>query len=57
MKVICPVCDSHFNIDDEIEIDEVIACGDCASRLVVEEIKDGKVILKEAPVVEEDWGE
>jgi lysine biosynthesis protein LysW len=57
MKATCPVCGAQFTVENDVEIDEVIVCPECGSRLVVEGIRDGKVILKEAPAVEEDWGE
>ena len=53
----CPICDAQLNIDDTVEVAEIISCNDCKNRLEVT-IKSGdEVKVKEAPKVEEDWGE
>lgn len=56
-KIVCPICDGQVNIPENIEVSEVIICSDCHSRLVVEKIDKGKVVIGQAPEVEEDWGE
>jgi lysine biosynthesis protein LysW len=57
LKGNCPICDCEINLPEETEETEIITCSECRNRLVVEKIEEGRVILKEAPKVEEDWGE
>ena len=53
----CPICDAQLNIDDTVEVAEIISCNDCKNKLEVIS-KTGKIVnVKEAPKVEEDWGE
>lgn len=53
----CTTCDAVLNIPKDVEISEIITCSECHTRLVVQEIKEDKVIIDEAPQIEEDWGE
>ncbi len=53
----CPICNFRIVSDTSTEEPEIISCGDCQSRLVVETIKGSVLALQEAPKVEEDWGE
>lgn len=55
----CPVCDATLPVSDNVEVSEVINCKDCKNALEVMAVdKDKDVIaVKEAPKVEEDWGE
>ncbi|OGG20119.1 hypothetical protein A3D03_01165 [Candidatus Gottesmanbacteria bacterium RIFCSPHIGHO2_02_FULL_40_13] len=55
----CPVCDGTIQVVDNVEISEVIKCQDCQNSLEVMAVdKDSQAItVKEAPKVEEDWGE
>ena len=57
MKGICSICDATVTLSKNTEESEIISCADCKSRLVVQKIAKGKVILEKAPVVEEDWGQ
>ncbi len=54
---VCPVCDATTKLSSEVQPAEVISCTDCRSRLVIESLTANKAVLKEAPEVEEDWGE
>ena len=36
---------------------EILACPECRSLLVVEARQGGRMVLAEAPAIEEDWGE
>jgi len=56
-KSTCPVCDAVVTLPEGIEESEIISCGDCHTRLVVASLKREGITLKEAPKVEEDWGE
>lgn len=57
MKGICPVCDTRVTLHKNTEESEIISCPDCKTRLVVEKIKENKILFQQAPAVEEDWGE
>ncbi len=54
---VCPVCDATTKLVPSTQVAEVISCADCKSRLVIDNLNDNKAVLKEAPEVEEDWGE
>lgn len=55
----CPVCDGTLQVADNVEASEVINCKECKNALEVMAVdKDKDVItVKEAPKIEEDWGE
>ena len=57
LQGICPICDVSVSMASDIEETEIIDCTDCKTQLVVEKIGNPKVVLSEAPQVEEDWGE
>lgn len=54
---ICKICGATLTVPENVEVSEIITCDECHSRLVVQKIKENKIILDEAPQVEEDWGE
>jgi alpha-aminoadipate/glutamate carrier protein LysW len=51
----CPECQADVVRRDDVRINEVLVCGDCASELEV--VAVAPVMLALAPEVEEDWGE
>lgn len=55
----CPVCDADLKVPENTEASEVISCTDCQNALEVMAVDKGKKVIKvkEAPKVEEDWGE
>ncbi len=53
----CPICAGGINLPEGIEVSEIIKCGECNNRLVVQAIADAQVTLNEAPKIEEDWGQ
>jgi len=53
----CPICDGEINLPKDLEESEIITCDECKNRVVVSSIAGSKVILEEAPEIEEDWGE
>lgn len=53
----CPVCEGKLNAKEDIQISEILTCPDCNSLLVVESIEDHTINLKQAPPIEEDWGQ
>ena len=56
-SVNCPICDGVLVVPAGTEESEILACGECNNRVVVSSIEGGKVMLEEAPVIEEDWGQ
>lgn len=59
MQTQCPICDASFEIPASSEVAEIISCRECQNKLEVVGIQKGsaKADVKEAPKVEEDWGE
>jgi lysine biosynthesis protein LysW len=53
----CPVCDAWIHPGEPVEESEILTCTDCYSMLVVDGIKNRRIILAEAPQMEEDWGQ
>ena len=53
----CPICDALITLDEEVEETEILSCQDCQSVLVVDEVQNTRIILNQAPQIEEDWGE
>ena len=57
MTAQCPICDALVALQSNVEVSEVVNCIDCGSRVVVESIASSRVMLAQAPNIEEDWGE
>lgn len=57
MKTNCPICDTSLNLGKDVMESEVIECKDCHRKIAVKSLGNGRVLLEEAPYVEEDWGE
>lgn len=55
----CSTCDANLTVSENTEVSEVITCTDCKNALEVMAVDKAKNIItvKEAPKVEEDWGE
>lgn len=53
----CPVCDGQINLPQDTEETEIINCAECQNRVVVASLSNNKIVLEEAPEIEEDWGE
>jgi len=53
----CPICSAAVAPAGPVEDTEILACPECQSLLVVGGRAEGGLILREAPRVEEDWGE
>ena len=51
----CPVCGGDVDLEDDIVVGELLACGDCGSELEILDVDPPA--LGEAPETEEDWGE
>lgn len=57
MHASCPICGGEVALAPNLEVSEIITCTECHNRLVAESLADEGAVLKEAPKVEEDWGE
>ncbi len=53
----CPICDANIMMEENLVVSEILSCPHCHSLLVVESVEDHRVILNQAPKIEEDWGE
>ena len=53
----CPVCAARLSRPASIEETKILTCDECRSPLVVDRRLGLKMILGEAPIIEEDWGE
>ena len=59
MKIECQDCGGEINVPDDAMVGEVITCPDCGADFEIEsnEKGKGKVKLKPAETLGEDWGE
>jgi len=57
MESKCNECNAQIIIPNDAVSGEIVTCPDCGLNLEVTKNTDGKVILKEAEKVGEDWGE
>ncbi|OGG02662.1 hypothetical protein A2W14_01280 [Candidatus Gottesmanbacteria bacterium RBG_16_37_8] len=57
LKSECPICAETISVAQNIEASEIIQCPGCHNRIVVSSVNGDKVVLKEAPKIEEDWGQ
>ncbi len=59
MKTQCSICDGITSVEGTVELTEIITCPECKGRLEVVEInaKTKTMKVKQAPKIEEDWGE
>ena len=53
----CPVCTALVSPATGPERSEILPCPECQSMLVVEGWDGSRLLLAEAPRIEEDWGE
>lgn len=51
----CIICGFKIGLGSDIEINEIIECGDCGSELEIESVNP--IVIIEAPFEAEDWGE
>lgn len=54
-QVECVECDVNVQLEDNLEVGEIVTCGECAVELEITGIDP--VTAELAPEVEEDWGE
>ncbi|MCD6511239.1 MAG: lysine biosynthesis protein LysW [Thaumarchaeota archaeon] len=57
MDAECPECGAKFTLPEDVVQGEIVTCPDCGVDLEVVGVKGGKVELKVAEAVGEDWGE
>jgi lysine biosynthesis protein LysW len=53
----CPVCSAAITAAQGLEETEILTCPECQSKLVVDGRQGQNLVLGEAPLIEEDWGE
>lgn len=53
----CPECGARVSVPANVQISEILTCGDCAAELEVVSVGEGGVKLQLAPEEDEDWGE
>ncbi len=51
----CPICDATLILDRDILVSEIVSCDECGSELEVRGLEP--LVLVEAPLEEEDWGQ
>lgn len=56
VKVRCLECDRELNVPDDAVDGEIVTCPDCGANYEVAR-SNGKITLKPAESIGEDWGE
>ncbi|RLF10153.1 MAG: sulfonate ABC transporter [Thermoprotei archaeon] len=56
MKVKCPECEKEIDVGDDVLPGEIVSCPDCGQEYEVE-VAEGKITLRYAERLKEDWGE
>ena len=51
----CPVCEAEVTLSLDSVVNELIDCPECATELEIASLQP--LVLKEAPLEAEDWGE
>ena len=51
----CSICGANIEFETSIELNELIDCTDCATEYEV--IGINPILLEEAPMEAEDWGQ
>lgn len=51
----CPECAGEIELAADVELNEILVCGDCGVDLEVTSLSPP--VLELAPMEEEDWGE
>ena len=57
MEVNCDECGGTIKILKDAVVGEIVSCPDCGLEYEISKISEGKVELKPAETVGEDWGE
>jgi len=57
MNIECKDCGAQISIPEDVVIGEIVSCPDCGGEFEVTSNFEGKIGLKPAESVGEDWGE
>jgi len=57
MNIECKDCGAQISIPEDVVIGEIVSCPDCGGEFEVTSNSEGKIGLKPAESVGEDWGE
>ncbi|MEW5841547.1 MAG: alpha-aminoadipate/glutamate carrier protein LysW [Thermoproteota archaeon] len=57
VKKECQECGAEINIPEDAVSGEIVTCPDCGGDFEITKAADGKVELKPAETVGEDWGQ
>ncbi|MET7638022.1 lysine biosynthesis protein LysW [Streptomyces sp. NPDC005438] len=54
-KQTCPECQGDVSVAPEVELHEIVECGECMAELEI--VSRDPLTLALAPEADEDWGE
>jgi alpha-aminoadipate carrier protein LysW len=57
MKIECKECGAEINIPEDAVAGEIVTCPDCGADFEIASKDNGKISLKPAETVGEDWGQ
>ena len=55
-SILCPECDADMIVPDDSVHGEIVSCSDCGQSYELQ-TSGGKMSLKEAESIGEDWGQ
>jgi alpha-aminoadipate carrier protein LysW len=57
MKTQCKECGAEIDVPDDIMVGEILTCPDCGSNFEIASKSEGKIEVKPAETIGEDWGQ
>jgi alpha-aminoadipate carrier protein LysW len=57
MNIECKDCGAEINVPEDVVVGEIVSCPDCGGEFEVTSNSEGKINVKPAESVGEDWGE
>ena len=57
MNIECKDCGGEITVPEDVVVGEIVSCPDCGGEFEVASNSEGKINLKTAESVGEDWGE
>jgi alpha-aminoadipate carrier protein LysW len=57
MKAQCQECGAEIDVPDDIMVGEILTCPDCGSNFEIASKSEGKIEVKPAETIGEDWGQ
>ena len=57
MNIECKDCGGEINIPEDVVVGEIVSCPDCGGEFEITSNSEGKINVKSAESVGEDWGE